>query len=149
MFQTCKVPCLAFALLVVLLAYKAGQAACTQECRMIEQYCKVDGMGVCITSMNANLSECVKYENNLKSCWTCGKGQAGAQNGWCLDGDKKKKCVNKKPMTRIRVKYFYCINNCNAALKNTYLEALMNAGDMSTVKRKQDYHQCVIKQPGI
>jgi hypothetical protein len=105
------------------LAFRQG-TACTQDCNIILMQCFTNAQGNCDVT---NPPSCYRWETPTSgatfSCWTCGKGNEGSANGWCIVGDADLVC-KQQPDPKIKWRrYSDCETPCKKPTK--HVEAIL------------------------
>lgn len=103
-----------------LVAYQYGRAACSRDCLDWTDYCFTDALGQCDLT---NPPSCFKWQQDQESCWTCGKGNQGSMNGWCVGGDPNQVCVKTTDVITWR-RYDFCYNVCFPKIPTDWLQTL-------------------------
>jgi hypothetical protein len=131
---------LAAVLLVAVTGYGMAVAQCSRECYAVGADCLNDGTGQCDTGDPPRCYRWFKQGSPTTiSCWTCGKGNEGSANGWCVIGDSNLTC--KRTDDDIQYKRFStCTGSCTGAqYANAYVSAAVRGTDLGVIGTLKRY----------
>jgi hypothetical protein len=131
---------LAAVLLVAVTGYGMAVAQCSRECLMFTDDCLNNANGQCDTGDPPRCYRWFKQGSVYTlSCWTCGKGNEGSANGWCVAGDANLTC--KKTDDDIQYKrWSTCSTSCTGArYANAYVTSRPGGTDLGVIDNFKRY----------